>query len=80
MQYISQLDCDNSVITENIAQYKAHIPPIKRIIGIYFSQMTQDNYFSLAEKIHSQYSFSFWELMCHYKKIDSITSDSLKSF
>lgn len=80
MQYISHIDCDSGVATEQAAQYTAHIPEIKRVVGIYFSQITPENYMTFAEKIHSQYSFRFWELMCHYKKVEGITAYSLKTF
>lgn len=80
MQYISQIDSDDCITAEQALQYSVHIPHIKRIIGVCFSQITPDNYISFAEKIHPQYSFRFWELMCYYKKIDSITSASLKNF
>ena len=80
LRYISDVDNDNNISAEQRAMYKSHIPTMRRIIGVYFSGISSENFFGIAEKVHPQFSYRFWELMCHYKRIAVINPASMKVF
>ena len=80
LQFFLLLDGDDSVSAEDKAYYKSHIQPIRRVIGVYFSQITPDNFSEVADKTHPHFAFRFWELMCHYKRINDITPEAIKAF
>lgn len=80
LRYISDVDNDNNISAELKSMYKSHIPTIRRILGVYFSKISDDNFYEIAEKIHPQYSDRFWKLMCHFKRIAEIKPSSMKAF
>ncbi len=80
LRYISDVDNDNNISAELKSMYKSHIPTINQIVGVYFSQISDDNFSKIAEKIHPQFSNRFWELICHFKRSSEITPTSMKAF
>lgn len=80
MRCIADIDNYNSVSEDQRTAYKNHLPSMNRIIGVFFSKISDENFSGIAEKIHPQFTARFWMLMCHYKKIKDIRPSSLKAF
>lgn len=80
LQYISEVDNEENISAEQKIMYKSHVSVIAKIVGVYFSKISEENFSEIAEKIHPQFSARFWMLMCYYKRSVDISPGSLKIF
>lgn len=71
--YNVQQYIENSNEEKEIESYTIQLKEIRKILGRYFAEITGENIEERIASLDYDYVVDFWQLVCYYKRIDSIT-------
>ena len=75
---LNVIDCPEDFDSERFSGYKNLIPQINKVVGVFFSKITNDCFASILETVDYQYSLDFLKLCELYKVINRVDDDIVK--
>ena len=79
-EYIENIDAVDGLLEQDMAQYRTHLPSLKRKIGAYFANITSDNFDEQIKVMDTRFARDFWCVMSSFKKFEKITHEKFKGY
>ena len=78
--FIDNIEKIDSIPDDDKSNYYKYRLVLNKKIGIYFSKVTTENFDEYAKNVDPNYARDFWEIMCSFKRIDTITKEKFQNY
>lgn len=80
VEYLENIDAIDGISEQDKFLYQSQLTLLRQKIGVYFVNISADNFDEKIENLDTKYVSDFWHIMCSFKKNKGITQESFKKY